>query len=368
MTLLAMIFVVFAGSLLAQRRIDEPLRPECMPQWRCGRIVSMAPSITETLYALGLGSRVVGVSHECHYPPEVEKLKEKGDIGGYYDPNFEAILRLKPDLVVMLEEQAESLPGMAKLNLETLVVCHKTVDGILDSFRTIGRVCGKGPEGRRMQDHYRDRLARIGNRTRGLARPRVLMVLGRIDLASGHLVNVYAAGVDGYFDRMIELAGGQNAYQERGVRYPVVSPEGIRKLDPDVIVDLVSPDDLRKAGPRAIIEDWNDVDAVKAVRNHRVLVRDQDYAMIPGPRFIQLVEDLARALHPEARVEGSVRGAGQPIWHQMMVPSRVRTYTGPNVLKPGEARPVWHGTFVPSRAPAPEGAKGSGESRLPGGR
>ena len=92
MTLLAMIFVVFAGSLLAQRRIDEPLRPEFTPLWRCRRIVSMAPSITETLYALGLGDRVVGVSRDCNYPPEVEKLKKTGDVGGYYDPNFEAIL------------------------------------------------------------------------------------------------------------------------------------------------------------------------------------------------------------------------------------------------------------------------------------
>ncbi len=306
MTLLAMIFVVFAGSLLAQRRIDEPLRPEFTPLWRCRRIVSMAPSITETLYELGLGHRVVGVSRNCKYPPEVEKLKtlkKMGDVGGYYDPNFEAVLALKPDLVIMLEEQAQSLPGLAKLNLETLVVCHKTVEGILESFRTIGRVCGKGPEGQRMERAFRDRLSRIKDRTRMFARPRVLIVLDRI-LDCGHLADVYVAGVDDYFDRIIELAGGQSAYRQRGVRYPVVSPEGILRLNPDVIVELVPSDKLRKIGRQAILDDWKDVGTVAAVKNHRLLIFAQDYARVPGPRFIHLVEDLARALHPHVDAEG----------------------------------------------------------------
>ncbi len=305
MTLLAMIFVVFAGSLLAQRRIDEPLRPAFMPLWRCGRIVSMAPSITETLYALGLGRFVVGVSHESKYPPEVERLKtlkKLGDVGGYFDPNFEAILALKPDLVIMLEEQAQSLPGLAKLNLETLVVCHKTVEGVIESFRTIGRVCGKGREGRWMERSFRDRLARIEDRTRMFPRPRVLIVLDRL-LDCGHLADVYVAGVDDYFDTIIRLAGGENAYRQPGVRYPVVSPEGIFRLNPDVIVELLRRDKVREIGEQKVLDDWKDVGAMAAVKNHRVLIFDQDYA-VPGPRFIQLVEQLARTLHPRVDAEG----------------------------------------------------------------
>ncbi len=114
-TLIALIFLVFVGSLAAQRRIDVPTSPEASPRWQCRRIVSMAPSITETLYALGLGDRVVGVTRDCHYPPEVENVKKTGNVGGYYDPNFEAIVALKPDLVIMLEEQARALPNFEKL-------------------------------------------------------------------------------------------------------------------------------------------------------------------------------------------------------------------------------------------------------------
>ena len=298
-TLASLIVLVFSASLLAHRRLDEPLRPEVTPLWQCRRIVSMAPSITETLYALGLGDRVVGVTRYCEYPPQV---KDKPRIGGYYDPNFEAILALKPDLVIMLEEHEESLSGFEKLNLETLVVSHKTIEGIIQSFRTIGRVCGRGPEGRRMAYEYENRLRRIQERTHALPRPRVLLALDRT-LGRGHLADVYVVGADDYFDRIIELAGGQNVYQQRGVRYPVVSPEGILWLNPDVIVDLVPKSALQETDRGTLVADWDELAGVEAVKNHRVLIFDQDYDFVPGPRFIRLVEDLARALHPEVKWE-----------------------------------------------------------------
>jgi iron complex transport system substrate-binding protein len=305
--LVAAIVLVFSASLLARKRIEDPMRPEYLPLWQCRRIVSMSPSITETLYALGLGDRVVGVTRYCTYPPDV---KNKAKIGGYFDPNFEAIVALKPDLVVMLEEQEQSLPGFEKLKLETLVVCHKTVDGIIDSFRKIGQVCGKGPEGRRMAHSYEERLGRIQETMQRLPRPRVLLVLNRT-IGCGHLVDVFVAGVDGYFDRIIELAGGQNVYCERGVRNPVVSPEGILRLNPDVIIDLVSPVQKENHSQSAILADWEELRQLKAVKDHRVLVFSEDYDSVPGPRFIHLVEDLARALHPEMTWDSDEMGGNE---------------------------------------------------------
>ena len=190
------------------------------------------------------------------------------------------------------------------------MVSHKTIEGIIESFRTIGRVCGKGPEGRRMAYEYENRLRRIRAKTQGLPRPRVLFVLDRT-FGRGHLADVYVAGVDDYFDRIIELAGGQNAYRQRGVRNPVVSPEGILWLNPDVIVDLVPKDVLDQLRParrsRPTGRNWRRSTAVK---NHRVLVFDQDYAFVPGPRFIRLVEDLAHVLHPEIKWEARTEELG----------------------------------------------------------
>ena len=113
--LLGAIVSAFAASWLAQDRLHDARRLQICPGvWQCRSIVSMAPSITETLFALGLGDRVVGVSKFSNYPPEANAIPA---VGGHLDPNLEAILALKPDLVVLLEEQRESLAALEKLNL-----------------------------------------------------------------------------------------------------------------------------------------------------------------------------------------------------------------------------------------------------------
>lgn len=299
-TLLAAIVLVFAASLLAHKRMDEPMRPELAPFWQCRRIVSLSPSATEVLYELGLGDRVVGVTSDCRYPPEVA-AKER--IGGCYDPNFEAILALKPDLVVLAEEHEQPLAALERLKLETLVVSNKTIEGVIDSFRVIGRVCGKGSEGRRLAYDYENRLGRIHDRTLLLARPRVLLVLDR-PFGGGRLGEMCVVGDDNYLDRIIELAGGENACRTPGVRYPIVSPEGIVTLNPDVIVDLRTSPVAKPSERQAMVDDWRGLQQVTAVKRGQVLVFDQDYPLVPGPRFLRLVEDLARAIHPEVDWDG----------------------------------------------------------------
>jgi iron complex transport system substrate-binding protein len=291
--LLGAIAAAFAASWLAQGRLHDAGQVEITRDvWQCRSIVSMAPSITETLFALGLGDRVVGVSKFSNYPPEAKEIPR---VGGHLDPSLEAILALKPDLVIMLEEQRESLRSLEKLNLETLVVNHQTTTGIIDSFRRIGRVCGRGPEGRRMAGEYEQRLEQIRAKTRDLPRPRVLVVTDR---PRGRLTDVYVAADDHYFDTMIELAGGQNAYSQRGVRYPVLSMEGIAWLNPDVIVELVPTAGSGSFDPGAVLKEWDQLKQVEAVKQHRVAIFDHDYDCVPGPRFIRLVEDLVRTIHP----------------------------------------------------------------------
>jgi iron complex transport system substrate-binding protein len=290
----AIIVLAFAASYWGQKQLDAFEHVEIPPVSQCRRIVSMAPSITETLYALGLGDRVVGVTRYCAYPPEV---KEKARVGGYFDPNFEAILALQPDLVILQEGHEQALPGFQKLNLRTQAVCHKNIEGIVESFRTIGRVCGCEQKGREMAENYEKRLQNIQRKTAGLARPSVLFAVDRTPVPN-HLADVYIAGADGYFDRMIELAGGQNAYRER-IRFPVVSPEGILSMNPEVIIDLAPVVAMHNRDAQSIADDWNELAEVDAVKYHRVHVFDQGYACVPGPRFIQIVEDIAHILHPE---------------------------------------------------------------------
>jgi iron complex transport system substrate-binding protein len=335
LALIGAIFLVFAGSMTVQQRLDAPTQPAISPRWQCGRIVSMAPGITETLYALGLGGRVVGVDRDSHYPPEVERVKRTGNVGGNYNPNIEVILRLKPDLVIMLEEQALALPKFDLLKLETLVVSHQTLDGLIESFRTIGRACGKGPEGRQLALDFQNRIDCIRQRTQGLASPRVLFVLDRT-FGAGRLADLHVAGDDKYIDAIIELAGGQNAYRRRGVRCPIISTEGILRLNPDAIVELVPSSAIDKHGRQAILDDWKELSEVQAVKDNRIFIFDNDYAMIPGPRLLRFIEDLAEQLHPDVVVGAASRRfsfATRTQWAQNEAAGR-RSYGAVNSFHP----------------------------------
>jgi iron complex transport system substrate-binding protein len=178
-----------------------------------------------------------------------------------------------------------------------LVVCHKSIDGILASMATIGRAGGAAAQAERLAADLRARLDRVRRKTAERPRPRVLFSVDRTP-GTGHIEDAYVAGADGQFDRMIEIAGGQNAYPGR-VRFPVVSSEGILHMNPQVIVDMV-PRLAPKADRAAVRADWNELAGVEAVARGRVYVLDDDYVSVPGPRVILFVEKLARLIHPEA--------------------------------------------------------------------
>ena len=283
--------LIFAGSFLGKQLLVEDAQSKRAEPRSCRRIVSLAPSVTETLFALGAGPRVVGVTRYCNYPPEVEGTAR---IGGFLDPNLEAIVALRPDLVVALEESAQSQPALEKLALPTLFVRHKDVDGILASFPTIGRACGAEAEAERIVADIERRLARIREKTDGLERTRVLFVIHRT-VGEGRLQDVCVAGSDGFFDRIVEVAGGRNACPAGYGRFPIVSGEGILRINPQVILDMTSG----LTDEPSILADWQQVAEVEAVRNRQVYTLDHDYAFVPGPRFILLVEELARRIHPE---------------------------------------------------------------------
>jgi iron complex transport system substrate-binding protein len=287
--------LVLAAGLLALWRPDQRRGQPATDTPACRRIVSMAPSITETLFALGLGDRVVGVTQFCQYPPEAQRLPK---VGGYHNPNLEALVALKPDLVVMLVEHEELMPALQELGLKCLVVCHQNVEGILDSISTIGAALDKQAEADKIVADIQARIDRVRRKTAGLDRPRVMFAI-RQTAGSGRLEDVTVAAANGFFDKVIALCGGQNACRDLAAPFPVVSREGLQWINPQVIIDLVPPLSPTELDKRTILQDWEQVAEVEAVRSGRVYVLRDDFASIPGPRFILLVEKLARLLHPE---------------------------------------------------------------------
>jgi iron complex transport system substrate-binding protein len=288
--LIVLVASAFGGSVALKGLIRRPEVPSGPPVG-AARLVSLAPSITEIVYELGQGDRLVGVTRYCVHPADA---RNKPQIGGYYDPNYEAVAAAKPDLVLTLTEHDEVLPQLRKLGLKSVTVDHTTVPNILSSILEIGKVCGVPEKATALHARLQARLKAIGARTAGRSRPRVLISVSRMadDMSFDRLT---IAGSQGYFEELIELAGGTNAY-EGVIAFPSLSAEGVLETRPDVIIDLW-PDLKEKGGNlESVRKQWNVIPGLKA----RVEVIGESYAMIPGPRVVLLLEDFARAFHPEA--------------------------------------------------------------------
>ncbi len=268
----------------------EPAPPE--------RIVSLAPSITELVFALGAGERLVGVSAQCDMPPAARALPK---VGNYGAPNIELVLAARPDLVIAPAEGALLAPLG---RLEALGVAVQTLE--IDSLEALyvacerlGRRLGRAAQGRALARRLRARAERIAAALRGAARPSVLVVLDHQPIV--------AAGPQTFIDALIRAAGGRNALAHAPLRWPQLGEEALLQLDPDLIVDLSMQEDERNQAVRARL--WARLRGLSAVAAERVRSADPDLFVRPGPRLIDGLELLARWLHPE-RFEGAGAAAG----------------------------------------------------------
>lgn len=260
------------------------------------RIVSMAPSITETVFSLGCGDRLVGVTDFCSFPPAAKILPK---IGGYLNPNWEAIIRLQPDLVIVPAGQQDFTEKLQRFRLKSVTVDHRSVDGVFDSLEVLGQVLGVEDRAKALAQEWQQRLAQLEERWKGKPRPRVLFVIER-SIEPGRLRSICAAGPDGFLDRMIAIAGGENVLRDAPVPFPMLSAEGILQLNPDVIIDSIGGMAAGKIDRATILSGWQQVKNVAAVLNGRVYLLEEDVPLVPGPRMIELAERLAECFHPES--------------------------------------------------------------------
>ncbi len=264
------------------------------------RIVSMSPAVTETLFALGVGERVVGVTRFCLQPETARSLPK---VGGYLDPNWEAIVALEPDLVIGMESQGEMERRLGALGIPVVRVDQHRLAGILDSFELLGRMCGVPDRGKELRRTVEGRLESIREAVRGMPEPRVLLSVGR-RVGGGRITSIWTAGPGTFLDDVLEAAGGVNVVTGSVTgTYPELTIEGIVELDPDVILDLVPEGEGDESMIESARNDWKNLDVVRAVSVGRVEVLSGRFLSIPGPRVAEIVEVFARALHPEVRWE-----------------------------------------------------------------
>ncbi len=257
------------------------------------RIVSTAPSITETLFALGLGDRVVGVSNYCHYPPEAAS---RPHVGSYLHPNIESIAALKPDLVIAQTTSDPIAPRLAAMKLRTLQVEQGNLDQTFATIHKIAEVCGVPERGQELAAQLRARLDAITKRASSRPRRTLVFVVGR---SPGRLDGIVAVGRDSFLNELIRIANGENPLASSPAAYPRISLESLLSTDPDVLVDMgdmsntvaVSPEHLQE-----ITAMWSRYSQLRAVRTKHVFAVASDVFVVPGPRIVEAAERFERML------------------------------------------------------------------------
>ena len=248
------------------------------------RIVSLAPSITETLFALNLGKNIIGVTNFCNYPEQAKKIEK---IGTFTDPSFEKIILLRPNLVVLTKENDKAKQFLSEHSIKYLEVESNTISQICHSFLTIGRYCRREKEAQKLVDVFDD----ISHKKPAVSNtPKILICVGRDGPGSGAIRNVFIAGKSTFYNDLVNLAGGRNCYKNDMPVYPNLSREGILSIKPDIIIDI-SPA-MRSITCGSLKGDWDDLSILPAVKNSEVYCIAKDYATIPGPRITLLLEDI----------------------------------------------------------------------------
>ncbi|TRZ99979.1 MAG: ABC transporter substrate-binding protein [Nitrospiraceae bacterium] len=251
------------------------------------RIVSLAPSITETLFAIGLGERVVGVTQFCDYPPEAQSKPKIG----YMHPNLEAIVALEPDLILAPREllRVDILGKLEQLQIPTYVLDATTVASILVHIQTLGQILGASANANDVVRRMQRQIEEIKARTARLSRPRVLYALN-----SEPLITI---GPGSYLHEAIEIAGGSNVAARARVAYPRLSMEAVLQEDPEVILFPTGRAEGIAEGEEERWQRWTTLSAIRLKQLRRV---PNELLNRPGPRIVQGIEALARAIHPEA--------------------------------------------------------------------
>lgn len=261
-------------------RPGEQPAPNGVPK----RIVSMAPNITETVYALGLGDRLVGATTFCLYPPAAQKTPR---IGGYGQFNYEAIVSLSPDLVILHEEYEADKTRLEGLGIPYLETGSYFISDILETIRSIGTACGAEQQAHELIQRLNNRIAGLCHDTAN--QPRVLITFG--GNADSDIGQIHAFGTECIHNELLEIAGGNNVLEGK-LPYSILSKEALLRLNPDIIIVLAPELET----PEKEVEQWQKLEAIEAVKNNRIHVLTGDYTCIPGPRFIQTLEDFSRII------------------------------------------------------------------------
>jgi iron complex transport system substrate-binding protein len=253
------------------------------------RVVTLSPSLTEIVFALQAGDRVVGVSDYCDYPPEA---KQRPRVGNFLSPSVERILELRPDLVLLDGVQRDIAAVLQQAGAQALTVPLQDLSQVRAALGTVGEALGdRQAEAQKLLAQLDGEIAEVKRQTQGLPPRRALFV---VDRQIGGLRGLVVAGPGSYLDELLRLSGGVNVFSDLSARYAKVAVEAIEERRPEVIFDAVHTE---KAQLSSLAHDWEQLSAVPAVAQHRVHVLGDVQFVTPGPRLGRALRRMASLLH-----------------------------------------------------------------------
>lgn len=246
------------------------------------RLTSLSPAITESLFALGLGAQVAGVSDYCTEPPEVQRLPKLGTV---FAPRLEAIVSARPDVLLIERIEGIDTTGLAR-TATLLQLPWLTYDDLRASTRVLGERLGRKAQADALIERYEEALKVPRNAAQG---PRVLLALSH---TQGQLNEVYFIRRNSIHGRVLEAAGAVNAVARDVNQAPRLSLEQVIATDPDLILVL----EPSREQTRGLLDDWRRLSGLRAIREHRLAWVGAPEAEVPGPRIVGLVARLRAAI------------------------------------------------------------------------
>ena len=253
------------------------------------RIVSLAPNVTEILFSLGLGDRIVGVTNFCNFP---EEAKSKEKVGMLINPNIEKIISLKPDLIIWNTEgeNKQIFTRLSELGLKIYIISPRTIEALFNSIINIGNICNRKKSAEEIVLSMKKKLDSIKEHIKELPRNKVLFLLDLNPLIS--------VNKNSFHGELIEFSKGENIESSSPERYPKISMEEVIKKEPEVIIVSNHREDFKQ-----LFKEFKDNPVIKATpayKHNRILAIEADLIDRMSPRIVDGLEGLARLIHPEA--------------------------------------------------------------------
>lgn len=286
-----------AWALLAAAACGGPTEPwSAEPAVQPDRVISFAPHLTEVMFALGLGDRVVGVTRFCDRPAEAALLPRVGDA---FSPEAETVVALAPDVALLSGSMTGLGAQIRRLGIDTLGLPSETIDDLHATIETLGRVFRIEEHAAALSGRIRSDLEAVRASAGGGDGEPVPCVL-ILERRPGRLQNMTAVGGNNVIDELLTLAGGRNMLADLPSPYPKVTLEDLVRADPAVILDF-SVHAFGSGDEEAARATWAAAGPVRAVRDGHVMIMPPDLDMFPGPRIGDTARVLGRALHGDAR-------------------------------------------------------------------